>query len=134
MEITQFTNRWYKVYISNIKSDTYKVSDLREILRLSSSIPDEYTVEVISFLEHAYINISGDDVVISCNKMLGNDTSVLMDIMYDTIVNYNDILEYKLESNLSNELAKSVNADIIKNMKSYIDTVKSNVTKYNKYN
>lgn len=134
MEITQFTNRWYKVYISNIKSDTYKVSDLREILHLSSSIPDEYTVEVISFLEHAYINISGDDVVISCNKMLGNDTSVLMDIMYDTIVNYNDILEYKLESNLSNELAKSVNADIIKNMKSYIDTVKSNVTKYNKFN
>lgn len=134
MEITQFTNRWYKVYISNIKSDTYKVSDLREILRLSSSIPDEYTVEVISFLEHAYINISGDDVVISCNKMLDNDTSALMDIMYDTIVNYSDILEYQLQSNLSKEIGKSIDADIIKNMKSYIDTVKSNVTKYNKYN
>lgn len=134
MEITQFTNRWYKVYISNIKSDTYKVSDLREILRLSSSIPDEYTVEVISFLEHAYINISGDDVVISCNKMLDNDTSILMDIMYETIVNYTEILEYQLESTLSNELTKSINGDIIKNMESYINAVKSNVTKYNKFN
>ena len=134
MEITQFTNRWYKVYISNIKSDTYKVSDLREILRLSSSIPDEYTVEVISFLEHAYINISGDDVVISCNKMLDNDTSILMDIMYETIVNYTEILEYQLQSRLSNELAKSINGDIIKNMESYINAVKSNVTKYNKFN
>ena len=134
METTQFTNRWYKVYISNIKSDTYKVSDLREILRLSSSIPDEYTVEVISFLEHAYINISGDDVVISCNKMLDNDTSILMDIMYETIVNYTEILEYQLQSRLSNELAKSINGDIIKNMESYINAVKSNVTKYNKFN
>ncbi len=119
MEITQFTNRWYKVYISNIESGTYEVSDLREILRLSNSVPDEYEIEVISFLEHAYIKISGDDVEISCNKILNNDisSSVLMDIMYDTIVNYNDIIEHQIQSTLANELEKSINKRIIEDMK-----------------
>ncbi len=119
MEITQFTNRWYKVYISNIESGTYIVSDLRDILKLSNSVPDEYEIEVISFLEHAYIKISGDDVEIACNKILNNDisSSVLMDIMYDTIVNYNNIIEHQIQSTLANELGKSINKRIIEDMK-----------------
>jgi hypothetical protein len=111
-----FTNRWYKIY-GIIETGKYNVSDLREQLKLSYNIPDEFKVEVIQFLNNSYIKIEGDDISIICSRLIENTSDELIGVHHNVIVEYAEIIEAEISMALSKEINKKIMDDLINNLK-----------------